>query len=369
MSGGKTGIHKGNRGSFPLILFLALRYSFSSYGGQRSRAVRIVLASALSLAVLMMVVSVMLYLQNGRFERIREFSSFDLVLEGDVKDEMEKLYPDASVFVYGETEVLGDGEAYTLRYIGNDYDCGIDIDTSSGLSVPYSVFYRYNGSMPLTMLRRGSSALLLPRTDDVPIGSAYIVPPSAVSGLPFIFLPIDELDDPSLLRTAVKGAGSGDIEALRAEGFRGQSWKEQEAGLYSAFLAERVMMYALLSLLFVIILVSERQSVNIFISSRRKERAELIVMGMPGSAVSALFILSFLIVLAAAIVSGLILSLVMLPAAEAAVRPLFGEAELHLPVTQFAAVSAVMAVLTVLFSIMTDRKERRLEISEVLAGE
>ena len=65
------------------------------------------------------------------------------------------------------------------------------------------------------------------------------------------------------------------------------------------------MMYTVLSLLFVIILVSLRQSVRIFVSSHDKECAELEILGMEKNKITLVLEFSFFIMLLLGIVMGL----------------------------------------------------------------
>ena len=74
-------------------------------------------------------------------------------------------------------------------------------------------------------------------------------------------------------------------------------WKEAESSLYAAFLVEKTMMYGVLSLLFIIIMVSMKQSVRIFVSSRRKESAELEILGLSGKRVLLVTEWAFLMIL------------------------------------------------------------------------
>ena len=74
-----------------MIPYLSLRYAFSSSFKQRSRAIRAVVAIALSLIVVNVVISIMDFLQNDRFRDIRDVRSFDVVVEGRHKDELSSL--------------------------------------------------------------------------------------------------------------------------------------------------------------------------------------------------------------------------------------------------------------------------------------
>ena len=66
------------------------------------------------------------------------------------------------------------------------------------------------------------------------------------------------------------------------------------------------MMYTVLSLLFVIILVSLRQSVRIFVSSHDKECAELEILGMEKKNILFMMELSFFFMLLIGIIIGLV---------------------------------------------------------------
>ena len=76
-----------------MIPYLSSRYSFSTSFKQRDRAIRAVVAIALSLVVVNVVISIMDFLQNGRFEDIRDVRSFDIDVEGKHKEEHTQLFP------------------------------------------------------------------------------------------------------------------------------------------------------------------------------------------------------------------------------------------------------------------------------------
>ena len=176
-----------------MIPFLSIRYSFSRSSGHRRRALRIVFSVSLSLAVLMVTISVMDYLQEGRFERIREARSFDMVISGNAVSEMKERYRDASVFLYGETEVLADGGVYTLRYIDASYDGALRIiyGDNTSLLVPYSL-YMASDAINMTALEAGRSGVVLPVTRRVEISGAF----STALGYSFdsslLFMPLSE---------------------------------------------------------------------------------------------------------------------------------------------------------------------------------
>ena len=105
-----------------MTLWLAMRYSFSPQGRHRSRSIRLAFTIAVSMAAVLIIISIMEFLQEGRLERIRDVRSFDTVVEGDFTDEISALYPDFEVFSYGEADALISGHAARIRFIDDDYD-------------------------------------------------------------------------------------------------------------------------------------------------------------------------------------------------------------------------------------------------------
>ena len=355
-----------------MIPFLALRYSFSRSSNHRARAVRIVISTALSLAVLMVTISVMDYLQNGRLERIRDVSSFDITIEGNRKEELSERFPDSNVFVYGECDAIGNGSAFIVRYIDESYDGGLKINAgdSSGLLVPYNI-YSNNKSMRLTSMAIGRSGMMIPQTREYRITGMFSTSLGSSFDSSMLFLPLSEADQSTPMYTAIKGVDDDAIISLRSEGFEGKTWKEKEAGLYSAFIAEKTMMYIVLSLLFVIILVSCRQSVSIFFKSRETELAELIVLGLGRKRSEAVFTFSFMIIMAAGILLGLLLSLLFIPAGEEFMMAVLHTpgAELSIPFRSFAGFSAFLIFFTVVFSLREEKKLSMRDIVEVMRNE
>ena len=350
-----------------MIFRLALRYSFSLTSGHRRKSLRILVSTALSVAVLLIVISIMEYLQDTRLSAIRDVRSFDAVIEGDVADEMRKRFPGLSVFPYAESDALLDGEAMTVRFIDSSYDGGIMVEgDDSGLLVPY--FLR-GGAVDIMMLGKGRSGAV------IPLSSAY-VPTGRYSsrmGYEFdgfhVFLPLS-LNTAAPVMTAVKGLDDDDAGALEDEGFSVTTWKEKEAGLYSALMIEKVMMYLVLSLLFLVILVSQRSAARTFYGAKRKERAELEVLGMGSGRISAAFTLSFLIILLLGLLSGTVLAFIATPVAEAMIRSFgFRSSELSMPYRTLFFLSLILIAFAVMISFSERRKEGRMELQEVLRNE
>lgn len=352
-------------------LYLALRYAFSISAGHRSRVIRIILTSALSLTVMAIVLSVMTYLQSSRFDAIRSVRSFDIVVDGEYESELEELFPDKVIFQYGEGEALTKESAYLVRYIPDNYDGSIEYLGGNGseLSVPYS-YYRDSMDSPsasIVMLKEASSGRVVPKTMEYRISGIYRTPLGYEFDDTMLFLPYSEADDSVVKKTAIKDAGDEEAELLRSLGYSLSTWKESEVSLYSAFMIENVMMYIVLSLLFVIIAVSAKQSVRIFYRSKRKERAELFILGMERKSIDNVFLLSFMIITLIAIMIAIALTSIVLPIAEA-LSPMLLQirTDLAFPIAGFAFFSLFLIAITLVFSIYERYKDRGRDLLEVI---
>lgn len=349
-----------------MMLSLALRYSFSRSNRHRRRAFRIVLTTALSTAVLLTVISIMNYLQGSRIERIRDVRSFDAVVEGDRRDELSIRFPSASVFLYAEEDALIGERAYTIRFIDNEYDGGIEvIGDVSGMVVPYSY---PSSEVSAMMLARGQSGAALPREQRFSVTGRYYSALGYEFDSTHMFLPLSLYGGQDIF-TAVKGIEDRDAKALERDGYDIRTWKESEAGLYSALMIEKTMMYLVLSLLFVVILVSLASSIRTFMAAKRGERAELEILGLGRFKINLSFIMSFLIILLSGLLLGAVLSLALMPAAESFMMMLGMDAELSFSVPTFLVLSFLLISISTLLAASEERKEEKMSIMEVLFDE
>ena len=182
-----------------------------------------------------------------------------------------------------------------------------------------------------------------------------------------LFLPLSEADGAVEFKTAIKGISDEDVALLDGNGYDVVTWKESESSLYSAFMIESVMMYVVLSLLFIIIGVSTKQSVRIFYKGKRKERFELFILGLRIKSVENIFMASFLIVTVLAILLSCVLTLIALPLFEIASPSLLRvEVELSFPLLGFAFFSLILLLFTICFSFYERHKDRCLDLLEVV---
>lgn len=353
-----------------MIMFLASRYAFSKSAHHRASSIRIMITTALSLVVVVVIISIMDFLQDSRFKQIREVRSFDLVVEGRHGDELKELYPDATIFEYGEGEAMIDGNAFLVRYIDSNYDGGLRLVGGSfdGLAIPYSLYRLDNRQNHIvSLLRKGRSGVVIPRSIEMDISGIYASRMGSEFDSSHVFMPISSSDSSTVFKTAIRGIDISEKTNLIALGYDVTTWKDSESGLYSAFVIEKTMMYMVLALLFVVILVSTKQSVRIFYREKRKERAELEVLGLSEPMIALSFLLSFLIILMLSIAIALIASMVLLPSIERFCSKyiIFGTV-LEFPLNAFIGFSAILFLVTVFFSINERRKDKIFDLVEVI---
>ena len=353
-----------------MISFLSFRYAFSSSSHQRSRAIRAIVTIALSLTALTVVMSIMEFLQNGRFEDIRDVRSFDIIVEGRHKEELSSLFPESSVFEYGEGEALSDKGAFSVRYIDSDYDGGLNIllGDADTLLVPYSLFRSSGGELTLSMLKKGKAATTM-KTSQYNASGIYWTELGSEFDDSTIFLPISGADEIVYFYTAIKNVDAEKAkETLTTLGYKAQTWKEQESSLYAAFLLEKSMMYGVLSLLFVIIMVSLKEAIRIFVSTREKEAAELEILGMKKDSLLVMNYCAFFIILALGILLGGILGKISLIAVEYISKRSDAIMDMNLSMSaiSFLVFSLLLFLLTILCVYLENRKRNKKPLWEVI---
>ncbi len=356
-----------------MIFFLSYHYAFPRKRAMRSRALRIMLTVSLSLVVVIVVMSIMNFLQTSRFDSIREVRSFDYTLDGDAKKEIKSILPESNVFTYGMGEAILSSGSFLVRYIDDDYDGGISLylGDKSSLLVPLS-FYRKNGSGEVTlyMLKSGNRVTTL-KDINYRISGIYYTSLGTEFDDTMLFLPLSEADENVVIKTAIKGITQEDAALLKEMGYQLVSWKEAEKSLYGAFLVEKALMYALLSLLFIIIAVSTKSSVVFFSNERVSEMAELEILGMEKRKVRWISTISFLIVLSSGIMISLIVGSLLLSALErfSASSSKILSMTLSIPWGGFFFFAVFMVVITIIFTKMENTRREKRQLNEVIHNE
>lgn len=353
-----------------MIFFLSSRLSFSKTSNHRSSAIRIMLTTTISLSIVVVVISIMSYLQSSRFDRIRAVRSFDIVVDGDLKDELQKIYPDATVFEYGEGEALIGSNAYLVRYIDSDYSGGLRylLGDCSTLSIPYSLYVETrSSSYDISILSKGRSGVVLPKTRNVPLSGVYASLMGSEFDSSYIFMPLSSKPENVPIKTAIIGIDTDNKSFLEENGYTVTTWKSAESSLYSAFLIEKTLMYVILALLFVLIGVSTKQAIRIFYRNKRNERIELEILGLQSWKVNLSFLLSFVYLFLISIAASFCLSSILLNVVEyLSIYASIVDMKLQFPIFAFVFFSLFLFVLTVLFSIYEIRRDRNRSLVEVL---
>lgn len=352
-----------------MIPMLAFRYSFSRMNRHFWRSVRIAFSLAFSTAAMMVVLSVMDYLQEERLSAIKDVKSFELVVRGASCEDVASLYPSCTVFPYSERMALVDGHAMNIRYVDpQSYDGGLELlagDFSQAV-IPYRL-YLENGfdDIDVSTIAGGTLRDLENRTYGV--SGVYSTRLGSSFDPYHVFLPSSYAGEGGLDLVAIKG--SDDAGPLEKGGYDHTSWKESESTLYSAFMLERFMMVFVLSFLFLIVFFQIRQETRVFLEAKRKERVELYVMGLGGAAVGLAFVLSFAILVAFALLSGLAVSVVLLEVFSSSLSSLvMSHVSFSLSWSSFAVISFVMLFLSALSCAVGLYRERSLSPLEVLDG-
>ena len=356
-----------------MILKSSFRYSFSRYNRHRSRSIRVVVLLTISIVIFMTIISSMDALQKKRFDGIKATRSFDIIVHDGNESDIQNVYPDAKVFSYKEEMALISSHAMYIRYI-DPATYGGDIEFLSGdastIAIPYTM-YGANGWNDVTVASFShDKGRRIPTNNTIKLSGVYFS--SAPGDFDRFYVLSDLKNAPEDLETIVAVMGTDDtrpLEKLCPEK-EYETWKETESTLYSSFVLERTMMAIVISVLFLVVLLSLNQQIRAFLQNKRKERAELRILGLSECKVNIIFILSFLILVFISLLLGAVLS-----SATIAIAGRFLSSSYHTvfqPVfnwNSFLFVALIMIAGTVLIAFLRLGKERKLELLEVIGNE
>lgn len=347
---------------------LVLRYAFSREANHRSRVVRTMILLSLSTVIFLTTLSLMASLQDRRFSLIKDTRSFDITVHTEDVDTIRSLYPEASVFSYKEDIALVDGRPYRIRYIDESYDGGLEIlaGNPDSLMVPYDLYVGLDeGSVNFATLSRTASRRI-PINRDVEVSGIYYSRARADFDSMYVLSSLSNA--PGELENLVAVKGVDDTRRLEKAGFTGfETWKEKERTLYSAFILESTMMALVISLLFIIVLISLSQMSRTILEAKKKERAGLMILGMSKARVDAVFLLSFLLVVTLSMLLGAVLSCFTIHYASLYLCMHYNtQFNALFPFSTFFSMFILMHLLTVM--IVGSRLGRREVLMEVLRG-
>jgi|GEM_PF-1522970 len=345
-----------------MFRFLLSRYLFSHDRRHRGRNIRILVGLVFSMLVLSTVLSVMDYMQKGRFEDLKRVRSFPVVIEGgeEMYEELKREFSSSAiVFPYRTGEGLIRSSRGTtpveIRYIDEAYEGGISHsgDIEDGILLPVSLFFENErrGSIALSRLEKGNRIRSTVREREYTVDGIYRTALGHSFDDNMVFMSLDAAPEDAVHHLAFIPYALNEeklAELLRKRGCaRVVLWKEAEESLYGAMMLEKSVMTVLLSSLFLIVLVELHRDAVIFASARRKELGALYLMGIGRRRISLLFAaIGSLLALTGGLL-GILLSAILLKALPHVMDGLFGAA-LHLDIISLATILILVVLLSTL---------------------
>ncbi|MBK5200788.1 MAG: ABC transporter permease [Spirochaetaceae bacterium] len=315
-----------------MVKILALRYAFSNQNRHRRSSIRIATGIIFCVFALNVVISFMVGLQDQRFKTIREYQSYDAIIDvnNDNIDQLfEKLvHNDFKVYKFSEVPAIVSTKSSvpifaTIRAFDSQNASNLPYESVSGqlfdkgVTISYknavSSYLHVNQEINLVILKRGNTVPVVSMSVDSTISGIYSTPVADFNSTYFF------MDRAQLLKyapnTETKLAVYGDVNNLKSiVGNLGNvnTWKDQNQSLFAAMKLEQALMYLTLSLMSIIVLVHLGSSSKNLLDLKRKEIAILRVMGLGKKDIMNVFIIQALIIVSVGVLIGSALSLVFL---------------------------------------------------------
>lgn len=311
---------------------IALRYAFSKQNRHRRSSIRIAIGIIFCVFALNVIISFMVGLQDHRFKTIREYQSYDAIIEVDKNnvDEIFNKLIQNNLKVYKFSEVpaivsskIGNPLFGTIRAFDNQSSTNLPYELLSGelfgngISVSYynavSSYLHLNQPINLAILKKGNTVPIVPMNVNSTLSGIYTTPIQNFNNVYFF------MDRQQLLKmapnTETKLAVYGDVDKIKT--IVGnlavvQSWIDQNQSLYGAMKLEQAIMYLTLSIMSIIVLVHLGSSSKNLLNLKRKEIAILRVMGLGKKDIVKIFITQSLIIVFVGDLIGSILSILFL---------------------------------------------------------
>ncbi|NCD04686.1 MAG: ABC transporter permease [Spirochaetia bacterium] len=314
-----------------MIYKIANRYAFSSKNRHKITSIRIALGLLFSTLALNIVLAFMIGLQDKKFSLIREFDSYDAIIEVndgiDVNNLISQLKENNNIseaFAFAEVPVIirnddgsqlfgkirafDENDFNNLPYSiiqGSFSDEGIIMGYTKVLNSSFS----YMKPVNITMLKKGKTVTVVPLEIEKEISGVYYSPLKDFNNY-YVFMNINLLSKYAPY-TPYKIGVFGDIDSITSiVGDRGkvESWIDQNLSLYAAMKLEQLLMYLTLSIMSIIVLINLYGSTINLIKSKKSEIAMLRALGITKKQTKNIFTLSSLIVSCTGIIMGSILS-------------------------------------------------------------
>ncbi len=310
-----------------MIYKIAQRYAFSSKNRHKLTSIRIALGLLFSTLALNVILAFMIELQDQKFSLIREFDSYDAIIdvneEEDVDNLLEALNSDDDIkFAFNFFEVptiirdnYGSQLFGKIRAIKKDdfeqlpYSLVKGTFDSDGILIGYSKTlnstFTFLKSVDLTILKKGKTVAVVPLQQTKTVSGVYFTPMGNFNNY-YAFMDYYTLQKYAPY-TPHKIGVYGDVKTIQEiVSHKGtvNSWIDQNESLYAAMKLEQFLMYFTLSLMSLIVLIHLYSSTINLIKSKKSEIAMLRTLGVTKKKIQNIFALSSLIVSTTGIILG-----------------------------------------------------------------
>ncbi|MGH4037934.1 MAG: ABC transporter permease [Sphaerochaeta sp.] len=381
-------------------LKIASRYAFSSQNRHRRSSIRIAIGLLFCTFALNVVISFMIGLQDQRFSSIRQYQSYDAIIDVD-NENLDNLYSklkqeNYKVYKFSELPAILKGSGSesvfaTIRAFDSNqsedlpYEMYAGSLSENGLSISYSTALLNNlklkDDVALTILKKGETIPVVAMKTYSYISGIYSTPLSSFNSAYFL------MDRSTMLKmapyTETKLAVYGDVEKLQqivGESGVVHTWIEQNQSLYAAMKLEQFLMYLTLSVMSIIVLVNLHSSSKNLLNLKRNEIAMLSVMGMKKRDIVNIFTNQALIISTAGVLSGSILSILFLKNAASIIHLLYRITDGQVPIfsvplkldfslASCLTIAAPILVLTYIMSYFESRRILKKDGMEILNNE
>jgi len=318
-----------------MIFNIARRYTFSKKNRHRLTSIRIAIGLLFTTLALNVILSFMIGLQDKKFSAIKEYYSYDAIL--DINDNtnvdllLEELNNDSRInlaFKFLEVPTIINNNdnsqfvgkirafesnvfeklSYTLTKGSFDSE-GIILSNS----VTSSSTFTYMKPVDLTILKKGKVVTIVPLQIQSEISAEYYTPMKDFNNF-YSLMNYDQLKKYAPYTKDQIGV-YGDIGAINNivdDKAIINTWIDQNESLYAAMKLEQYLMYLTLSIMSFIILIQLYNSTNNLIKTKQGEIAMLRTLGITKKQTNSIFILTSCIISFLGIILGTCISFLLL---------------------------------------------------------
>lgn len=313
-----------------MIYKIAFRYAFSPKNRHKLTSIRIAIGLIFASLALNVILAFMIGLQDKRFSLIREYSSYDAIIEINdnlnVEELLEKLNNDPDIkfafeFIEVPTIISDDSSQLFGKIRGfkqSDFKelsySLIKGDFSSsgvilGFSKTLTSSFDYLKPVDVTILKKGKAVTVVPLQIEQTVEGIYYTPISDFNNY-YAFMDYNILKQFAPYTQSQIGV-FGNVDKIRAIATpygTVSSWIDQNESLYAAMKLEQYLMYFTLSLMSLIVLFQLYNSTLNLIKTKSGEIAMLRALGITKRQTQQIFSLSSLIVSLTGIIFGTLIS-------------------------------------------------------------